>query len=77
MKYSSSVNYYYKQVFILLKKHLTVDFGWDCYEGISRCVLIFVNFLYQNEHTSSQWNVYGTKLGSCLGHKDVLIGPCM
>ena len=41
MKYSSSVNYYYNQVIILIKKHLTVDFIWDCNEGVNRCVFIF------------------------------------
>ena len=35
---------YYKQVIILIKKHLTVDFRWDCNEGINRCVFISVYF---------------------------------
>ena len=43
-KYSSSVNYYYKQVIILVKKHLTVDLRWDCNEDINRWELIFVYF---------------------------------
>ena len=34
------MNIYYKQVIILIKKHLTVDFRWDCNEGINRWVLI-------------------------------------
>ena len=35
------MNYYCKQVIILTKKLLTVDFGWDCNEGMYRCVFIF------------------------------------
>ena len=35
------MNYYYKQVIILIKKHLTVDFRWNCNEGINRLVFIF------------------------------------
>ena len=35
------MKYYYKQVVILIKKHLTVDFGLDFNEGINRWVFIF------------------------------------
>ena len=35
------MNYYYKQVIILIHKHLTVEFRWDCNEGINRWVFIF------------------------------------
>ena len=32
---------YYKEIIILIKKHHTVDFRWDCNEGIDRWVFIF------------------------------------
>ena len=35
------MNYYDKQVIILIKKHYTVDRRWDCNVGISRLVNIF------------------------------------
>ena len=48
IKYSSSVNYYYKQVIISIKKHFTGDLRWDCNEGINRWVLIFaLKWIYQ------------------------------
>ena len=41
IKWSSSVNYNYQQVIILIEKHLTVDLAWDCNKGINRWVFIF------------------------------------
>ena len=38
------MNYYYKQVIISIKKHLIVDFRWDCNEGVSRLVFILTMF---------------------------------
>ena len=35
--------YYYKQVIILIKKHLTVNLRWDCNEGSNRWVSIFAS----------------------------------
>ena len=40
------MNYYYKQVIILIKKHLTVDFRWDCNEGVNTLVFSVVYFLH-------------------------------
>ena len=36
------MNYYCKQVIILIKKHITVDFSWDCNEGVN--IWVFINF---------------------------------
>ena len=36
------MNYYYKQVTILVKKHLTVDCRLVCNDGVKRCVFIFI-----------------------------------
>ena len=35
------MNYYDKQVIILIKEHLTVDFIWDCNEGKTDVCLFF------------------------------------
>ena len=42
IKYSSSVNYYFKKVISLEEKHLSVDLRWDCNEGMNKLMLIFV-----------------------------------
>ena len=62
IKYSSSVNYYYKRVIILTKKHPTVDIRWDCDDAY---------FMHLNEYTSSQKRVRSTNVGLCLGHNDI------
>ena len=41
------MNYYYKEVIISIRKPLTVDFRWDCNEGVNRWVFVFAYFLHQ------------------------------
>ena len=67
------MNYYYKQVIILIKNHLTADFGWDCNEGINRWVFNFVYSCIKMNKPAVR--IRGTNVGLCLEHKDVLIRP--
>ena len=41
IKCSRTVNHYYIQVIILVKKNITGDLRWDCNEGMNRRVFIF------------------------------------
>ena len=68
------MNYCYKQVIILVKKHLTVDFRKDCNEGINKWVLIFcfeVNIAAVGRGSGeSMWVcAWDTNVGLCLGHQ--------